>query len=93
MARLIDADAFYNKLNDLSKEHQGVYNGAINDCMNLLDNQPIAYDVSKVVAELEENAQKMSESKGNPWDSSDHKYYKAISVKKATAIVKAGGVE
>lgn len=58
-----------------------------------IDNQPTAYDVEKVVEELEENGQKMSEAKGNPWDSSDHKYYKAISVKKAIGIVRKGGVE
>ena len=58
-----------------------------------IDNQPTAYSIEKVLTELEESGQKMSEAKGNPWDSSDHKYYKAISVKKAIEIVKRGGVE
>ena len=58
---------------------------------------PKAYDVDKVVAELEKNGQTMSESKAmRPYAiqcPSAHRYYNAISVKKAIEIVKQGGVE
>ncbi len=85
--RLIDADDFYNKMNDLSKIHQGIYNGAINDCMNLLDEQPTAYDISKVVVELEElKTPKCSVTK------TETLITKAC-VNRAIDIVRKGGVE
>lgn len=89
--RLIDADAmdeelFYKQLG--GKDTLITAESAF----NMIKAQPTAYDVEQVVAELEENGQKMSEAKGSPWDSSDHKYYKAISVKKAIGIVRKGGV-
>lgn len=96
MGRLIDADVLIDvikkyKFGAISNESEREYTREIMLCF--VNGSPTAYDVEKVVAELEENGQKMSEAKGNPWDSSDHKYYKAISVKKAIEIVKKGGVE
>lgn len=87
--RLIDADKLKYEL------FADNYNAKMTpqEVADCVDNQPTAYNTDKVVAELEASGQKMSEAKGNPWDSSDHKYYKAISVKKAISIVKAGGVE
>ena len=59
--------------------------------------QPTAYDVEKVCEQLEKNGQKMSEAKAiRPFAKhypSDHRYYKAISVKKAVDIVRNGGKE
>lgn len=64
--------------------------------LRIVDEQPTAYNVGKVVEQLDANAQKMSEAKAiRPYAKSspaDHRYYKAISVKKAKEIVKAGGV-
>lgn len=58
---------------------------------------PTAYDVEAVVEKLEENGQKMSEAKAiRPYakhSPADHRYYKAISVKKAVDIVRSGGKE
>ena len=57
----------------------------------------VAFDAEKVVEQLEEEGQKMAEAKPTkPYgksSSSCHRYYKAISVKKAIDIVKKGGVE
>lgn len=67
------------------------------DVISIVKEQPTAYSVEKVVAELEENGQKMSEAKAiRPYakhSPSDHRYYKAISVKKAVDIVRNGGKE
>lgn len=65
--------------------------------LDFIDAQPTAYDMDKVVDDLEKNGQKMSEAKSNkPFGKASpscHNYYKAISVKKAIEIVKGGGVD
>ena len=57
----------------------------------------VAFDTEKVVEQLEKEGQKMAEAKPTkPYGKSSpscHRYYKAISVKKAIDIVKKGGVE
>ena len=62
-----------------------------------LNNQPTAYDMDKVVEQLEELGQKMSESKSiqkyGKSSPANHRYYKAVSVKRAIEIVKGGGVD
>lgn len=62
-----------------------------------LNNQPTAYDMDKVVEQLEELGQKMSESKSiqkyGESSPANHGYYKAVSVKRAIEIVKGGGVD
>lgn len=62
-----------------------------------LNNQPTAYDIDKVVQQLEEVGQKMSESKSiqkyGKSSPANHRYYKAVSVKQAIGIVKGGGVD
>lgn len=62
-----------------------------------IDEQPTAYDVDKVVEQLEELGQKMSESKSiqkyGESSPANHRYYKAVSVKRAIEIVKGGGVD
>ena len=57
---------------------------------------PTAYDVNKVVEQLEDVGQKMSESKSiqkyGKSSPANRRYYKAVSVKRAIEIVKGGGV-
>ena len=61
-----------------------------------IEDTPTAYDVNKVVQQLEEVGQKMSESKSiqkyGKSSPANHRYYKAVSVKRAIEIVKGGGV-
>ena len=61
-----------------------------------IEDTPTAYDVNKVVHQLEEVGQKMSESKSiqkyGESSPANHRYYKAVSVKRAIEIVKGGGV-
>ena len=53
-------------------------------------------DMNKVIKQLEEVGQKMSESKSiqkyGKSSPANHRYYKAVSVKRAIEIVKGGGV-
>ena len=53
-------------------------------------------DMNKVIKQLEEVGQKMSESKSiqkyGTSSPANHRYYKAVSVKRAIEIVKGGGV-
>lgn len=53
--------------------------------------------MERIVEQLEKNGQKMSEAKAiRPYGKhspADHRYYKAISVKKAVDIVRNGGKE
>lgn len=53
--------------------------------------------MERIVEQLEKNGQKMSEAKAirpcAKCSPSDHRYYKAISVKKAVDIVRKGGVD
>ena len=61
-----------------------------------IEDTPTAHDVNKVVEQLEDVGQKMSESKSiqkyGKSSPANHRYYKAVSVKRAIEIVKGGGV-
>ena len=88
--RLIDADALKDTL---LKYH---YTTEHNQIFRYIDEQPTAYSVEKVVEQLEDVGQKMSESKSiqkyGKSSPANHRYYKAVSVKRAIEIVKGGGV-
>ena len=88
--RLIDADTLKDTL---FKYH---YTTEHNQIFRYIDEQPTAYSVEKVVEQLEDVGQKMSESKSiqkyGKSSPANHRYYKAVSVKRAIEIVKGGGV-
>lgn len=69
----------------------------VETAFDMLNALPTAYDVDKVVQQLEEVGQKMSESKSiqkyGKSSPANHRYYKAVSVKRAIEIVKGGGVD
>ena len=78
--RLIDADALLEqivKLNNVYVQGRMAY---------IIDNQPTAYDVEKVVAELE-NAHPI-----NPYPN-DFSNGRDMAIKNAIGIVRKGGVE
>lgn len=87
--RLIDADAFERKVMCGDEED-------VQDVIYSLRDFPTAYDIDKVVEQLEDVGQKMSESKSiqkyGKSSPANHRYYKAVSVKRAIEIVKGGGV-
>ena len=55
-------------------------------------NMPAAYDVDKVVKELEENASRYTKKYLTPYGNNGYRDTKAISIHKAIEIVKHGGV-
>ena len=92
MSRLIDAGLLLDHLSGRLESMKDY--DAIKDVVNTM---PTAYDVDKVVEQLEEVGQKMSESKSiqkyGKSSPANHRYYKAVSVKRAIEIVKGGGVD
>ena len=91
MSRLIDAGLLLDHLSGRLESMKDY--DAIKDVVNTM---PTAYDVDKGVEQLEEVGQKMSESKSiqkyGKSSPANHRYYKAVSVKRAIEIVKGGGV-
>lgn len=79
MSRLIDADALFKELND-NNIH---WNRQIND---IIMAQPTAYDVDKVVEELENGAYTTT-------DTVCGGLFKGIRLSSAIEIVRRGGVE
>lgn len=105
--RLIDADELMDvilsskKLNSecvLEENAVDTYDNGQQETFELVikmvEDRPTAYDIDKVVEQLEKNSKKMSEAKSNkPFGKASpscHNYYKAISVKKAIEIVRGG---
>lgn len=97
--RLIDADKLILHLNDYAlqkspsdvesagdrKVSRAVYK-AITDCIRAVDEQPTAFDLDKVMEQLE-NRSALARPVG--WS----KAYEIIMLKDAIKIVKGGGVE
>ena len=54
---------------------------------------PTAYDIGKVVEELEENASRYTKKYATPYGNNGYRDTKAISIHKAIEIVKRGGVD
>ena len=88
--RLIDADEVILHLNDFMLQQSPIdvqdiesikVSAVIQDCIKAIDNQPTAYDVDKVVKELEELPQ------CSTWNHNSNN----IDRIKAINIVKAGG--
>lgn len=104
--RLIDADLLLEQYNlkdatkygnkDAEQQANSYSTMMLYEIADMIEDAPTAYDVDKVVQQLEKSGQKMSEAKSNPpygkTSPGCHKYYKAISVNKAVEIVKGGGV-
>ena len=61
------------------------------DVFEEIRNMPAAYSVDKVVEELEENASRYTKKYTTPYGNNGYRDTKAISIHKATEIVKAGG--
>ena len=105
--RLIDADALLEQYNlkdatkygnnDSEQQTHSYGTMMLYEIADMIESAPTAYDTDKVVEQLEELGQKMSESKSiqkyGESSPSNHRYYKAVSVKRAIEIVKGGGVD
>jgi len=82
MSRLIDADVLLdickNKYSDIVAGSYP-FNVVVYDLVNIIESQPLAYDVEKVVKELEKQDDDCGCGKISVWDAID--------------IVKRGGIE
>ena len=58
-----------------------------------VDNILTAYDIDRVVEELEENASRYTKKYVTPYGTNGYRDTKAISIHKAIEIVKRGGVD
>ena len=96
--RLIDADKLLETLQDLEPHcNNKKYENGMLIMMRyympqIINDEPTAYDVDKVVEQLEENASRYTKKYLTPYGNNGYKDIKAISVKKAIEIVKQGGV-
>ena len=91
MARLIDADALKKDLKSVTLSNGTLVN--TNAVLYLLEEYPTAYDIDKVVEELEENASRYTKKYITPYGNNGYRDTKAISIHKAIEIVKRGGVD
>ena len=92
MGRLIDADELLARIRLNYNNHQNITAGAMKDIINTTKT---AYDIEKVVAELEEERMRYFLTIANTGDASLDIAYKEVSgaIEKAIDIVKKGGVE
>ena len=89
--KLIDADALKKNLKSVTLSNGTLVN--TNAVLYLLEEYPTAYDIDKVVEELEENASRYTKKYATPYGNNGYRDTKAISIHKAIEIVKRGGVD
>ena len=89
--RLIDTDALKKDLKSVTLSNGTLVN--TNAVLYLLEEYPTAYDIDKVVEELEENASRYTKKYATPYGNNGYRDTKAISIHKAIEIVKRGGVD
>ena len=103
MARLIDADALLEQYNlkdatkygnkDAEQQAHSYSTMMLYEIADMIEDAPTAYDIDKVVEELEENASRYTKKYTTPYGNNGYRDTKAISIYKAIGIVKAGGTE
>ena len=91
--RLIDADVLIEEMKKTETEYENAMTcpswwGAF----NVISEQPTAYDIDKVVEELEKNASRYTKKYLTPYGNNGYRDVKAISIHKAIEIVNNGGV-
>ena len=92
MSDLISRSKAISVLEQL-EEHSLTGKMDISNAIYLLENQPTAYDIDKVVEELQENASRYTKKYTTPYGNNGYRDTKAISIHKAIEIVKRGGKE
>ena len=89
--RLIDADTLIKDLSYLYTKNHIPVDMRAKETLSTIMEQPTAYDVDKVVKELEENASRYTKKYTTPYGNNGYRDTKAISVHKAIEIVKQCG--
>ena len=92
MSDLISRSKAISVLEQL-EEHSLTGKMDISNAIYLLESQPTAYSVDKVVSELEKNASRYTKKYVTPYGNNGYRDTKAISIHKAIDIVKRGGKE
>ena len=87
MSDLISRSELIKELNKYCGNQRYLVSENIREIIN---NQPTAYSVDKVIEELEENASRYTKKYVTPYGNNGYKDVKAISIHKAIEIVKAG---
>ena len=68
------------------------WGGCVDALYDYIQNMPTAYDIDRVVEELEKNASRYTKKYATPYGNNGYRDTKAISIHKAIEIVKRGGV-
>ena len=89
--RLIDADLLIERMGFYNTSQEREENIGQIITLEDFDNMPTAYDVDKVVKELEENASRYTKKYLTPYGNNGYRDVKAISIHKAIEIVKQSG--
>ena len=89
MSDLISRSELIKELNKYCGNQRYLVSENIREIIN---NQPNAYDLDKVVEELEENSSRYTKKYVTPYGNNGYRDTKAISIHKAIEIVKQGGV-
>ena len=85
-------DQLANKLTWLMGYGDDLYLAVGSDIRDVIYNMPTAYDIDKVVEELEKNTSRYTKKYLTPYGNNGYRDTKAISIHKAIAIVKQGCV-
>ena len=89
--RLIDTDKAIKKVEDAIEHAGGAENAKVfsaNDLIKIMENQPVAYDLDKVVEQLEKEKNPLYREDGSLLGERT-----VIRIDKAIEIVKGGGVD
>ena len=88
---LKDATKYGNK--DAEQQAHSYSTMMLYEIADMIESAPTAYDIDKVVEELEENASRYTKKYATPYGNNGYRDTKAISIHKAIEIVKRGGVD
>lgn len=69
------------------------WGGCVEALHEYIQNMPTAFDIDRVVEELEKNASRYTKKYVTPYGNNGYRDTKAISIHKAIDIVKRGGKE
>lgn len=90
--RLIDADVLIEEMKKTETEYENAMTcPSWWSAFNVISEQSTAYDIDKVVEELQKNASRYTKKYLTPYGNNGYRDVKAISIHKAIEIVKAGG--
>ena len=90
--RLIDADDFFARMENDTDLCAEMETAGLKSLKKYLNMQSTAYDIDKVIEELEEKASRYTKKYVTPYGNNGYRDVKAISVNKAIEIVKQDGV-